>query len=219
MKIHALTVSVGYGDFLERGVTRWRAGLASLVVVTSPADGRTAAVARAAGVPVHVTSAFYEDGAYFNKGRAMEEARRFLPPADWHLFIDADVVPHMDWLKRVVSQRPRPGTLHGARRVQEGGEPILDAELAGFFQLFHSTDSRGRAPLERNFVHAGNYDSAFMLRWPPSQQRILELELLHLGEPGRNWCGIGNEEAAEAIRAARRRGRSWRDEVIARRRR
>lgn len=215
MKIHALTVSVDYSAELERSIDRWVHGLASLTVVTTPGDSATVELAIAAGARVLQTSAFYEEGAFFNKGRALQQARELLPRSGWHLFVDADVVPPADWLEVVHRQEPRPGVLHGARRRHEDGRPIVDTELAGFFHLFHSVDPRGRRPLERDFVHAGNYDSAFMMGWPRSMQRILDLELVHLGEPGRNWCGRGNEGELDAIRR-RRRTRSWRDERVGR---
>ncbi len=83
LTIHGLTVCVGYSDFLARGIARWCAGLASLTVVTAPGDDATVSVATAHSARVVVTDLFYRDGAAFNKGRAMEEARRQMPWTDW----------------------------------------------------------------------------------------------------------------------------------------
>jgi hypothetical protein len=216
VKLHALTVSVDYGPELARSIDRWVSGLEQLVVVTAPRDEETIALARRAGADLHVTEAFWEDGAHFAKSRAMQEARALLPSEGWHLFIDADVVPPEGWRTMLEAQAPQPGTLHGARRVFEDGRQVGDRELAGFFQLFHAADARGAAPLGCEWTHAGCYDSEFMLRWPRAQQRILDLELVHLGETGRNWCGRGNEAALEEIRRQRRAGRSWRTETVGR---
>jgi hypothetical protein len=215
VRISAITVSVDYAPELARSIDRWVAGLEQLVVVTAPRDEETIALARRAGAELHVTGAFWEDGAAFNKARSMQEARALLPAEGWHLFIDADVVPPEDWRVRLEEEAPRPGTLHGARRVFEDGRSVGDRELAGFFQLFHSSDERA-AELGRDWIHGGCYDSEFMMRWPRQLQRILDLELVHLGEPGRNWCGRGNDAALEEIRRQRRAGRSWRTEKIAR---
>lgn len=215
MRIHALTVSVDYSAELARSIDRWVAGLASLTVVTCHRDLATRELAVRAGARVFVTDAFYEEGAFFNKGRALELARGTLPAEDWHLLIDADVIAPETWPSVLEAAAPQPGILHGARRVRESGEPIFDAELAGFFHLWHSSDSRAAAPLARDFIHAGNYDSDFLARWPRKLQRILPLELVHLGETGRSWCGRGNEAAMEEIRR-RRRTRSWRQETVRR---
>lgn len=215
MQVHALVVSVDYAPELSRSIDRWVAGLASLVVVTAPRDEATIALARQHGAQLHVTEAFFEDGALFNKGAAMQEARALLPQSDWHLFLDADVVPPPDWATRLEAADTKLGCLHGARRVLEDGRPIDDRELAGFFHLFHSADPRASHPLDRDWLHAGNYDSTFMQRWPRELQRILDLELVHLGEPGVNWCGKGNDAAMKQIRE-QRRTRSWRSETVQR---
>lgn len=213
MKLSAVTVSVDYSTELARSIRRWVAGLESLIVVTAPRDEATIELARANGARLHVTDAFWQEGALFNKARALEEARSLLPAADWHLFLDADVIPPEDWREQLERLDPQIGMLHGARRAHEDGRPIDDRELAGFFQLFHSSDPRAAKPLDRDWLHSGNYDSTFMMRWPNSLQRILPLELVHLGETGKNWCGKGNEAAMKKIREGRR-GRSWRTETV-----
>lgn len=218
LRIHAICVSVNYAEHLARSIETWSKTLESLTVVTDTKDDRTAELAYRYSVELHRTQAFYEDGAFFNKGRAIEEVRTKLyerRKRDWHLLIDADVVPPTDWLDIVTAAKPRVGVLHGARRIRaETGEPINDSELAGFFQLYHFGDMRAIKPLATNFIHGGNYDSDFMLRWPRQAQRILDLTLTHHGEVGTNWCGVGNDEAMAEIRAQRRRGRHWRQEVI-----
>lgn len=215
MNIHAVTVSVDYSEELSRSIGRWISSLASLTVVTAARDEATISLAREAGASLHVTDAFWLGGALFNKGRAIQEAREFLPPHDWHLFLDADVVPPSDWLEAIEDANPQAGWLHGALRRKQDGTPIDDHEMAGFFHLFHSSDPRGKPPLELDWLHAGNYDSAFIHRWGKPLQRILPLSLEHIGEPRKNWCGKGND-AAMAEMLARRRARSWRNEKIGR---
>ncbi len=215
MKIHAITVCVDYADKLAQSIERWGSGLASLTIVTELGDEDTTAVGLRARARLAFTDVFWRGGALFNKGLAIEEARRrYLPPRDWHLFLDADVVPPEDWLAQLEAFEPQASMLYGARRIYPDGRPIRDPELAGFFQLFHSSDPRAKAPLATNFYHAGNYDSDFISRWPLNKQRILPLTLVHLGEPRRNWCGVGNDAAMERLRRERREGKSWRQETI-----
>lgn len=212
IEIHVLTACVDYAPLLAKSIERW-AEAASLTVVTSKRDSKTAALAKAAGACVVKTEAFYQDGAYFNKGRAMQAGRGFLPPSGWHLFIDADLIPPQDWLSRIEANQPLVGTLYGARRISEEGLRIDDAEIAGYFQFFHTSDSRAAAPLDCDFVHAGNYDSTFWMRWPHDQRKWLALELVHLGETGVNWCGVKNRDALRRIFEARKT-RDWRLERV-----
>lgn len=215
MKIQAFTACVDYADLLQLGAARWAAGLASWVIVTTPEDRATQELAARSGAALHLTRAFQADGALFNKARALQEAREAWKRAgvEWQLFLDADVAPPEGWLGQLEAAHLKPGWLYGARRRLASGRLFDDRELAGFFQLFHASDPRGARPLERDWLHAGNYDSAFMLRWPPPLRRILPLELEHAGEPGRNWCGRGNVEAMEKLRERRKR-QSWKTEKL-----
>lgn len=215
LKLSAFTACVDYADLLALGAERWASGLEAWTIVSTFEDEATAALAERIGARLHRTRAFQADGALFNKARALQEAREAAgsAPGEWTLFLDADVAPPEDWLGRLEVLGLKPGWLYGARRRQAGGKLIEDRELAGFFQLFRSDDPRGAAPLERDWLHAGNYDSAFMLRWPAPLRRILPLELEHAGEPGQNWCGRGNSEAMAKIRE-RRKTESWRSEKL-----
>lgn len=257
MKVHALTVCVNKADHLDKCIDRWRCSLESLTIVTSPEDNTTRpmlkshapqgdVLACASGRPVEliVTDAFTRDGATFNKGRAMEEARLAMPWEDWILFLDCDVVPPLDWLARVEAALPRPGLLYGCHRFQapdEGpyddlGQPNLagDVPCVGFFQLFHSDDEAlgawaaskvgkwtATGPLlDTHWLHAGNYDNRFMDRWrPPLRPRNMRknldgFRLAHLGERD-GWWGRGERAKFDEMQAERRRrGGRWDHETI-----
>lgn len=214
MRIHALTVCVSYSDYFVRSAQLWAGSLASLVVVTDQADDATVRLAQSVGAIVHRTDAFYRGGAKFNKGLAMQEARHLMAKQDWHLFLDADVVPPADWLEIVKAAGPQPGRLYGARRRHEHGAEIPDGEIAGYFQLFHADDPRAGLPLDGCWYHAGNYDSRFQERWSRQEQSFLPLTLTHLGSCGQNWCGRNGTDAMAALRAERIRRRGWRHETV-----
>lgn len=195
MKINALTVCVDYSDFLHRSISRWCQGLESLLVVTSPADKATQDLCEMLDIPTHVTDAFYRDGASFNKGRAMEEARLTMPWEDWILFFDADILPELKWYRGV--QGADHARLNGAKRLygdRVTPTPIPDDRLGyGYFQLFHSLNPVvDRTPLlDGSWRHAGGYDSAFLDLWPrPAKE--MPIKLHHMGE-GSNWFGRGNQ--------------------------
>lgn len=217
MIIHGITVSVGYAGQLAEALPRWVAGLESCIVATTPADTQTQDVARRAGAIAHQTDVFTAHGAAFNKGAAIAEAAERIPFDHWLLLFDADVVPPADWLSQLLAMSPQRGNLYGARRRQRGtGRPLGDREPCGFFLLFHGSDPNAqvRPLVDTHWMHAGNYDTTFAARWPADRQIILPLDLEHIGEPHRNWWGIGNTEAMNRMRRERLRRGGWQHERI-----
>lgn len=214
MKIHAYTVCVGYDRELARGIDAWRAGLDGWTVATHSDDLATQALCAQHGVEVFLTDAFYRDPrARFDKFLGLSEAIAARPPEEWLLLIDADVQPPEGWRRFVEGARPKIGTLYGAKR-QVDGRAYPDAELAGYFQLFHTSDPAWTAdPWLGSWVSCGSGDSALMLRWPAAQQVVLPLALTHHGSPGANWCGVGRDaERVEMLRA--RKASGWRAERL-----
>ena len=221
MYITGMSVCVNFRDFLERGIDRWMSGLNGLVVVTDESDSATAGLMadiynryeHSKFVGWMKTEAFYESDAIFNKASAICQASEWFPEfwRDWCLFFDADIVPPENWREMVEEAGPQPGNLYGAPRfpeidgvVQE--QPFFEYELAGYFQLFHSSDKnvQRRPLLETNWRHAGGYDSEFQSRWQKNEKIWLPMKLIHVGEPGRNWWGRGNHEATEHMLKERR---------------
>lgn len=223
--IDALTVCVDYAEFLALGIKRWREGLRSLTVVTAPHDEATQELAHAEGAQLHVTEAFYQDGAAFNKGRALEEARERLPRGGWVLLFDADIVPEPGWVYKVSEARPEIGNLYSAKRVDcrklEDLESPTLPELpddcgVGYFQLYHSEDpvAQARPLIDTFWIHAGNYDDRLKERWPRENRHWLPIRLVHVGER-ENWFGRGKRKEWEAMqRERRRRGGRWDHERI-----
>ncbi len=227
MKIHAVTVSVQYADFLSIIIPRWKPFLASWTIVTDSKDEDTAKLAMENDLQQLVrTDAFYLDGATFNKGRALEVARRMLPQwEDWFLLVDADILPEPDWFKKLVAFDPSCGKIYGAYRHQckdladpdsERWPRIQDALCEGYFQLFHTRDSHIAAlhpVIEMDWGHAGVYDSHLKANWPRENQAGLPIRLTHLGEQ-ENWHGRGNREAFLKMNHERFRTGSYQHERI-----
>jgi hypothetical protein len=204
--VRGITVSVGYGDLLAITLPRNMRHLVECLVVTSPEDERTQAVARSIpGVRLHVTDAHRRHGARFNKGLCMQEGFDVLGRDGWILIHDADCL----FPERLSLNRLNPEVLYGARRlilpdpsqwradldwstceVSRDGAPI------GFFQLF-----RADAPTVRDkpvwydvsFGHAGGCDAFFLSLWPQPNVALLPLTVLHLGRVDYNWFGVDQE--------------------------
>ena len=210
MTISAVTVSVNYADLLANSIDRWLAGVEKLLVVTTPHDFDTIDLCAKRDVLVHLTEAFYYKDCAFNKGAGISEAVAALDYLDdWCLFFDADIIPPPRWRGVVETSGIRPGNIYGARRIMENGSKNHsdDYELAGYFQLFHATDTNAqrRPLLDCSWRHAGGVDSEFQARWPRNHKHYLPLTLLHQGEPGRNWFGRHNIEAMDRLVEDRRR--------------
>jgi hypothetical protein len=91
MRIEAVTVCVGYGDFLAATARENRHLLDDWVIVTSPDDDETRDVCRRHSIR-HVLSEEHRRGGPFNKGRLIQRAYSQLGADDWILHLDADVV-------------------------------------------------------------------------------------------------------------------------------
>jgi hypothetical protein len=91
IRVEAVTVSVGYGDFLAATLPENLPLLDTLVVATSPDDEETRAVCRHHNVR-HVLSEDYKRGGPFNKARMINRALDLIGGHDWILHLDADIV-------------------------------------------------------------------------------------------------------------------------------
>jgi hypothetical protein len=204
MKISAISVCVSYSDLLRKSIEIWKRTLDGLLVVTTPTDADTMRLCEAWDVPTFVTTAFFDDGAAFNQGKAKSLAFDFLQPSDWCLWLDADIVPPPDW-RDIADPLIRPGALFGAPRTREDGSLIQDRELAGYFQLFHTSDpgAQQRPIVDTCWPHCGCHDSYFANRWARHDRIWLPFTVTHLGNPGENWFGRGNLEMMNQMRAER----------------
>jgi len=211
MRIFGIVTCVDYSGFLEKSLSIWQAGLDKLVVVTSQEDNRTQQLLDSpeySQVILHPTNAFWQDGALFNKAAALEEAYITLRTSadEWVLFFDADVIPPTGWRQDIeeIGQLEL-GCIYGAIRRTEDYRLIRDTELAGFFQLWHRRDPVVQTlPLLGSWHNASGYDSAFATRWPKTNQRCAPISLIHQGNVGRNWCGVGHDSDMGEVFANRR---------------
>lgn len=214
--LRAIIVSVDYADLLSVTLPYNRHHFSDVMVVTSFKDDATVQVAASNNAQVYQTNAFYTDGAYFNKFRALEEALDHYGRYDWMCIMDADVLwpktidwnfypePNVEYLR---GQYPmfRDCLYTPLRRMCEDlsvgipHEPYWKSyplhpqqvEWAGYTQIFHAEDPHLPAVPwhETNWKHAGGADSFFQQCWPKHYKRRPPFECLHLGPAGRNWCG------------------------------
>ncbi len=204
--IRGITISVGYADLLRVTLVRNLRHLTECLVVTTPEDEATKAVAASVpGVRILETDAFTRHGARFNKGLAMEEGFDALGRHGFVLIWDADIL-----LPDVMPvQDIKPNAIHGCRRRilenPESWRPDLNWNVAphakdggpiGFFQLFHAEYpalASKRPWYDVSFAHAGGGDAYFIGHWDAGKRVVLPFDVLHLGLPDRNWFGTHQE--------------------------
>jgi len=193
-------------DLLALTLPYNRHHFAEVCVVSRPGD-KTVYVAWENDATPFLTDAFYEDGASFNKWRALEEGLDSFGRHGWLVLIDPDVL----WWKQfaVPYWKPAPGKLYTPLRrmfydlpkLRDGVPPEAtwptfplhpqQREFAGYTQIFHAEDPHlGPPPWhETDWRHAGGADSFFQRKWPESDKVRPPFEVLHLGPSGVNWCG------------------------------
>lgn len=198
--IKGLVVCVDYDDYLGITLPANMRHLIECVVVTSPTDERTRAVAASVpGARLFMTDAFTRGGRRFNKGAAIEEAFDALGRDGWILVWDADtILPQSLTLVPVMD----PSRLYGAKRRLCGSDEVppeskwrdwpvsREAGWPGYFQLFHGSALHDVRPWYGVVSdHAGIGDAYFQNHWPVEKKGWLPVEVLHLGPRDTNWHG------------------------------
>lgn len=200
--MRAILVSVDYTDLLTLTLPYNRHHFDDVCVVTSLKDHGVADLAMAYNCKLYRTDAFYDDGATFNKWKALEAALDWYGREGWMCIMDADVL----WPKQIPAYAAQFGCIHTPLRRMwvDVTKPVpreedwknvplhpQQVEFAGYTQIFHADDPHlGKAPWhEINWRHAGGADSFFQMKWPQQNKVRPPFEVLHLGYAGTNWCG------------------------------
>lgn len=200
--MRAITVCYQYHDILERTLSRNIHLFDSITVVTSAKDTKTIEVVERHGADLFLTEVFWDQGAVFNKFRAMEAGLDHMGREGWISIIDADVVLP----QRISEWTGKPGNLYcPLRRMLPDIRAEIpheskwkrlrfhraNEEFAGYCLIFHASDPiLGPPPWHQmNWTWAGSGDSYFQLKWPQSRKVRPPFECLHLGPAGVNWAG------------------------------
>lgn len=90
-RLEAVTVCIGYGDFLAETVKYNAHIFDKWIIVTTKEDKATREVCRRHSLPILITEDGSRDGE-FSKGRMIERALQHLAADGWRLHVDADIV-------------------------------------------------------------------------------------------------------------------------------
>lgn len=117
MRLEAVTVCVGYADFLAETVKHNRPHFDRWVIVTTPGDKETIELCRHRNLECVTTTEFYRGSGKFNKGRGISLGLNYMSSDAWVLHLDADIVlPRMTRPMLDVAHLD-PANIYGADRV------------------------------------------------------------------------------------------------------
>jgi hypothetical protein len=117
MRIEAVTVCVGYADFLAVTLPLNLPSFDHFVVVTTPEDNETRELCRRYGVTCIVTREFYRNGDKFNKARGINKGLDQLSHTEFVVHIDADVILPRHFRAGISEANLDPECLYGIDRV------------------------------------------------------------------------------------------------------
>lgn len=201
----AFIVCVDYWDYLRVTLPYNRHHFEDIHVITSPQDKRTIDLCKGWGVKCMQTNSFYDDGASFNKWKALELGLSYFGRNGIICLMDADVL----WPKEIPTFEVELGNLYTPhRRMYPGridnGVLVLPPEntwhryrvhpvpeFSGYTQLFDGDDPvLGNPPWHQvDWIHAGGADSFFQMKWSDDNKIRPPFEVLHIGPHGTNWFG------------------------------
>lgn len=204
--MNAVITCVEYDDYLKVTLPRNVGHFEKILVVTTLKDKKTELLANSYdNACSYATDAFYDKGAPFNKGRALEEGFGILGREGWIMVLDADVIlperlvagPWGWELGKLYSPYRRLCVDPGAAWSDWDAFPygpekdVHPDEFAGYCQVFHALDPRlGKQPwYPQDCPTARQCDSEFWRRWPAEKRIRPQFEVLHLGPLRENWEG------------------------------
>lgn len=222
--VTVITVCVGYDDLLAITLPHTIHNFRKIRIVTSPEDKNTrdlvwslSQIPNNFDLATVTTDAFYRNGAHFNKGLAIEEAFDLTGRQGWYLILDADIIlpksmPGLDSVevgKLYSPVRRLLPNIEGYLIYENGFQwdtltLRVDRGLYGYFQLFHADDPVlcSRPWYGVDWTHAGGCDNEFQQKWKANDKVRPPFEVLHLGDPDKNWFGrstprVGTTETSQ----------------------
>jgi len=137
MYLEAVSVCVGYSDFLAEALQFNRPLFDRWLIVTAPQDEETRDLCHRHNLETLVTDDFYRGGTDFDKARAVDRGLQQLSHRDWVLHVDGDVVlpPHTRTTLAAADLDPQ--CLYGCDRVMvRGWERWARLKASGFLHAY-----------------------------------------------------------------------------------
>lgn len=197
-KLDVIIVSVNYNDYLVVTLEENVKNFNNITVVTSPNDIICQEICKKFGVNCVITEVMYEDGATFNKGKAINEGIRSIKNPDIILLLDADIIVENPICLDNLSDE----TLYTSERIilpnyqsyinyknNKLRNKKIDSDKGyGFFQLFciDNKSINKECPFPETSNDAAWSDICFRDKFEVRENLGC---VLHLGESFMNWKG------------------------------
>lgn len=215
MRLSLLCVCVNYADFLAYTLPINKNHFESIVIITDTKDKDTHRVCDMMQVPYIKTDRFYEKGATFKKGAAINEGLKYLKDTSgWYLHMDADILLTPDFKSKLTGMTLNPKGLYGADRWMintfEEARSTLSASIEGtplpehtfqvnrhiqapnigytpigYFQLWNPIGSGINIYPEKK-GDASSDDVHFAYKWSRDNRHLLDLKVYHLDSSSNN---------------------------------
>lgn len=121
LHIEAVTVCVGYDDFLAETLHANKSVLDKWIIVTTRDDTKTLELCHKHNLEVVLTKDFYRGGDEFNKGRAIERGLAMLSHRGFVAHIDADIALPSDFRESLDDADLDPDCIYGCDRLMVRG--------------------------------------------------------------------------------------------------
>lgn len=200
-RLNVVIVSVNYNDFLLTSLSKNYQQFENITIVTSSEDLMCQKICEKFNVNCVVTDIMYEDGAKFNKGKAINAGINSLVDASWILLLDADIIVEgtidttlLDGKTLYTADRYLCEEYSRLKSYQSGEIEISSIGQfepnrgLGFFQLFHYS--------KENKYPETSVDAAWsdlMFRDKFTSRKKIENSVIHLGRAYTNWEGRKTE--------------------------
>jgi hypothetical protein len=117
MNIEAVTICVGYDDFLQAVAPFNIPHLNRWLIVTTPEDERTREVCRRFSLECMLTEEGTDENGSFIKGRLIERGLQHLSANGWRLHLDSDIVLPNRFSHLLESANLKKDTIYGVDRI------------------------------------------------------------------------------------------------------
>lgn len=200
-KLSVIIVSVNYNDYLLVSLSNNIKYFEDITVVTSSDDLVCQKICDIFGVKCIITDRIYEEGASFNKGKAINDGIKSIDNPDWILLLDADIV-----LTKKIDINDDVDVLYTSDRYickdyntykdWQGGKIEIDKvgkyetnRGLGFFHLFNinSSDINKELPFPESSNDASWSDLHFRDKF--TKKSKIDKSVIHLGPTYKNWKG------------------------------
>lgn len=142
-RIEAVTVCLGYDDFLAETIRLNIHNFDRWIIITSPEDIATRDVCRKHSIECLLSHDHHRDGE-FNKGRLIERGLQLLSTNSWRVHIDADTILPQNFRNIIKSAHLDEDCIYGADRLMIRSREKWEAlKRSGWY---HGNDFHCRVP-------------------------------------------------------------------------